>query len=145
LKEIVEKNERLRLLGLLLVAKSVMIIVSVAFMYKKIKLSVAVTKAAAVFTKEVYSTFFVPIFTLIAVSAILLVFGKIGLYTLSSIEMRHNPASPFGTIAWDAETRDKLLFILFGLIWNYEIAMTICAFIIASSSSMWYFSRSKVQ
>jgi len=72
------------MLGIGFITLSVIIFMTVIFLFSKIQLSIAVTKAAAVYTKEVSTSFLVPVITFAFQLIIIALFSVAALYILSS-------------------------------------------------------------
>lgn len=83
-------------MGLLLILTSIIIIFTSIVLFTKIKLSIAVTKAAAVFTKEECSSLLIPLLTFLSVVVFIAGGIILSLFIMTSSDLRHNKLSPFG-------------------------------------------------
>lgn len=65
----------------------------------------------------------------------------VSIFIFSSGKVGQCSNSPYACIDWDVGVKRSLGLYFFGLFWNCEVAIGMCQFVIASTTSYWYFSH----
>lgn len=137
-----EKKTRhaLETFSIIIFVTSIIFLFIILFMFRRIKLAVAVLKSGSIFLKDVPSIIFVPIvmFGLSLAFYTYWVLALIYLYSSGHIK-DHNSA--VSHMEWDDSTRHSIYFEIIGIIWINSIKVALTQFIIACTTGFWYFSR----
>jgi len=112
----------------------------VCCLYKKIKLTIGILKAAADYVKATWTSLLVPIGMIIVLSALYVywIFTAVYLYSCGTISQRSG--TPFGSVTWDANTKRLLVYHLFGGLWVNAFTIAFCQLVLAGSVALWYFN-----
>ena len=112
------------------------------FLYRRIKLAIAVMKSGVIFLKDNPSIVFVPI-VMFVLSCIFYIYWTLALiYIYSSGELKDSN-SVVAHISWSDSTRHSLYFEIVGILWINAMKIALSQFIIACTVSIWYFTREK--
>jgi hypothetical protein len=114
---------------------------AVLCLYSRIRLAIAIMKAAADYVKETPSACLLPPVTIIFLITFYLFWGVAAVYLVSSGDASQIQGSPFGSFEFDKTLQRLLIYHLFGLLWLNAFIIASCQFVIASSTCLWYFSQ----
>jgi hypothetical protein len=114
----------------------------VLFMFRRIRLAVAVLKSGSIFLKDVPSILFVPIVIFLLSFAFYTYWITALIYIYSSGHIKDHD-SAVSKMDWDKSTRHSLYFEVLGVVWINSIKIAFTQFIIACTVGIWYFSREK--
>jgi len=114
---------------------------AVLCLFSRIRLAIAIMKAAADYVKDTPSAFIVPPLTFLSVMTFFGFWGVAVVYLISSGDPSQIKSTPFGTFTFDKTLKRLLIYELFGLLWFNAFVIASCQFVIASSVSLWYFSQ----
>eukprot|EP00742_Colponemidia_sp_Colp-10_P000683 GILJ01000743.1.p1 GENE.GILJ01000743.1~~GILJ01000743.1.p1 ORF type:complete len:610 (-),score=97.51 GILJ01000743.1:91-1884(-) len=109
-------------------------------MFNRIRLAIAIMKAAALFIGDVKSTLLVPPCMFLASAAFYTYWIITTLYIVSSGDVRKSSTSVFSTVELDRSTQKSFIYFIFGLLWSNSFLVALNHFIIASACAIWYFS-----
>jgi len=113
---------------------------AVLCLYSRIKLAIAIMKAAADYVKDTPTVFLVPPVTVVILLIFYAFWSGAAVFLVSSGDF--NPSTtPFGTITFDKTLKRLLIYHLFGLLWVNAFIIAATQFVLASSTALWYFSQ----
>jgi len=115
--------------------------IAVLCLFNRIRLAIAILKAAADYVKETPSVFLVPPVTIVFLLGLYAYWGITAVYLVSSGDATQMKNTPFGTFEFSKTLQRLLIYHLFGLLWFNAFVIAANQFIFASSASMWYFSQ----
>jgi len=110
-------------------------------LYGRIKLAIAILKAAADYVKETWSVFLVPIVAVIILAAFYAYWAVTTVYLVSAGDPERMDSNAFGTFSYGKKLEYYIIYHLFGGLWLTAFVGASVQFIIASSVCMWYFSQ----
>ena len=112
------------------------------FMFRRIRLAIAVLKSGTIFLKDVPSIVFVPICIFGLSFAFYSYWISALVYIYSSGHIKDHD-SGVSHMDWDDSTRHSLYFEVIGVIWINSMKVALTQFIIACTVGIWYFTRDK--
>jgi len=115
--------------------------VMVLCLYSRIKLAIAILKAAADYVKETMIVFLVPVVAVIFLAAWFAYWAVTAVYLVSAGDPVQVKNSAFGSFNYDKKLQYYMIYHLFGLLWFSAFVAAATQFIIASSVCIWYFSQ----
>jgi len=110
-------------------------------LFNRIRLAIAILKAAADYVKDTPSIFLVPIVIGVILGGFFAFWAAAGVYLISSGDATRYSDSAFGTFTYDKTLQRLLIYHLFGLLWFNAFVIASTQFILASSTALWYFSQ----
>jgi len=116
-------------------------IVMVLCLFGRIRLAIAILKAAADYVKETLIVFLVPIVAVLILAAFFAYWAITAVYLVSAGDPVQIKDSAFGTFDYDKKLQYYMIYHLFGLLWLSAFIAASVQFIIASSTCIWYFSQ----
>jgi len=114
---------------------------AVLCLWGRIKLAIAILKAAADYVKETMIVFLVPIVAVIVLAAFFAYWAITAVYLVSAGNPVQIKNSAFGSFDYDKKLQYYMIYHLFGLLWFSAFISATVQFIIASSTCIWYFSQ----
>eukprot|EP01015_Nassula_variabilis_P030426 TRINITY_DN6683_c0_g1_i32.p1 TRINITY_DN6683_c0_g1~~TRINITY_DN6683_c0_g1_i32.p1 ORF type:complete len:447 (-),score=91.79 TRINITY_DN6683_c0_g1_i32:100-1440(-) len=113
--------------------------------FNRIRLVIAILKAAADFVKDVCSALLVPpvMFTFQIMLYVSWLITLVYLYSTGE-QKRPQEGWPFASIEVDQRLEGQLAYHLFGLLWINAFIIALGQFILASSAGIWYFMRQQM-
>lgn len=112
------------------------------FLYRRIRLAIAVMKSGAIFLKDVPSIIFVPIIMFV-LSVCFYTYWILALIYIYSTGDLKDGNSVVAHVSWSDSTRHSLYFEVAGILWINAMKIALTQFIIACTVSIWYFTREK--
>jgi hypothetical protein len=116
-------------------------LLAVLCLYNRIRLAIAILKAASDFVKDTPSVFILPPLTAVILTIFYAYWGGTAIYLISSGDASQIQNAPFGTFEFDKTLKKLLIYHLFGLLWFNAFVMAATQFVIASTTALWYFSQ----
>lgn len=110
-------------------------------LYNRIKLAIAILKAAADYVKETKIVFLVPMVSVVILAAFFAYWAVTAVYLVSAGDPYKMQNSAFGSFEYDRKLQYYMIYHLFGLLWLTAFIAASVQFIIASSVCIWYFSQ----
>jgi len=110
-------------------------------LWSRIKLAVAIMKAAADYVKSTPSCMLVPPMLLLVLIAFYAYWGITAVYLFSSGETSQLKGTAFGTFTYDETQKYLIIYTIFGVLWGNAFIIASAQFIIASSAAIWYFKQ----
>lgn len=114
---------------------------AVLCLFNRIRLAIAVMKAAADYVKDTPSVFLVPPITV----AILLIFyafwSSAAIFLVSSGDATQIQGTALGTFTYNKTLKRLMIYHLFALLWVNAFIIAATQFVLASSTALWYFSQ----
>jgi len=110
-------------------------------LYSRIKLAIAILKAAADYVKETMIVFLVPVVAVLFLAAWFAYWAVTAVFLVSAGDAVQAKNSAFGTFNYDKKLQYYMIYHLFGLLWFAAFVAAATQFIIASSTCIWYFSQ----
>lgn len=93
------------------------------------------------FVRDCPLVLLVPLFVMVFVVGWIAYWISAALYLYSIGDVSKSTTTPFASIKWDDKTRYLVIYFIFGGLWVNAFILAINQFIIASSTSIWYFSQ----
>lgn len=112
------------------------------FLYRRIRLAIAVMKSGAIFLKDVPSIIFVPI-VMFLLSFCFYIYWILALIYIYSTGDLKDGNTVVAHVSWSDSTRHSLYFEVAGILWINAMKIALTQFIIACTVSIWYFTREK--
>jgi choline transporter-like protein 2/4/5 len=122
-------------------AVAVISVLAVLCLFTRIRLAIAIIKAAADYVKETPSAMLLPIVTVVVLCVFYGYWGLTAVYLISSGDASRIGDSAFGTFTFDKNLQRLLIYHLFGLLWFNAFVIAATQFVLASSTCLWYFSQ----
>jgi len=116
-------------------------VLAVLCLWSRIRLAIAILKAAADYVKDTPSVFLVPIFTVVILLVFYAFWSGAMVFLVSSGEASKLAGSPFATFTFDKTLKRLMIYQLFGLLWVNAFIIAATQFVMASSTALWYFSQ----
>jgi len=110
-------------------------------LFNRIRLAIAIIKAASDFVKDTWAVFLVPPMAILVLVAFYIYWGITSVYLASCGDTSQIKSTPFGTFSYDEDLQRLLIYHLFGLLWFNAFVIAGVQFIIASATCLWYFSQ----
>jgi len=110
-------------------------------LFGRIKLAIAILKAAADYVKETWSVFIVPIVAVIILAAFYAYWAVTSVYLVTGGDPKRMDTNAFATFDYSKKLEYYMIYHLFGGLWITAFVGASVQFIIASSVAMWYFSQ----
>lgn len=117
------------------------ILLGVICLFGRIKLAIAILKAAADYVKANPFIFLVPPVMLILLLAFYAYSGITAIYLFSSGEPAQASGLPVGSYTYTPTQKRLIIYVLFGILWGNAFLLACTVFIIASSVCIWYFEQ----
>jgi hypothetical protein len=116
-------------------------VLAVLCLYSRIKLAIAILKAAADYVKATLSVFFVPP-VVVTILVLWYTYWTItSVYLVASAPAVTTGETPITSFAFDSQLKKLMVYNLLGLLWVNAFVLASTQFIIASSTCLWYFSQ----
>jgi len=122
-------------------AIAIITVLAVLCLFNRIRLAIAIMKAAADYVKETPSAMLLPPFTVVVLCIFYGYWGFTSVYLVSSGDPSRLEDSAFGTFEFDKNLQRLLIYHLFGLLWFNAFVIAATQFVLASSTCLWYFSQ----
>jgi len=122
-------------------AVAIIVALAVLCLFNRIRLAIAIIKAAADYVKETPSAMLLPPVTVIVLCIFFGYWGVTAVYLISSGDATRFEDSAFGTFEFDKDLQRLLIYHLFGLLWFNAFVIAATQFVLASSTCLWYFSQ----
>jgi len=120
---------------------SIFTVLAVLCLFNRIRLAIAIIKAAADYVKETPSAMLLPPVTVIVLCIFYGYWGVTSVYLVSSGDATKIEDTAFGTFEFDKTLQRLLIYHLFGLLWFNAFVIAATQFVLASSTCLWYFSQ----
>jgi len=130
-----------KIIGYICWAVAGITILAVLCLFSRIRLAIAIMKAASDYVRSTFSILFLPPVTVLILVCFYVYWGIAAIYLVSSGDATQIQDTPFGTFEFDKTLKRLLIYHLFGLLWLNAFVIAATQFIIASSVCLWYFSR----
>jgi choline transporter-like protein 2/4/5 len=114
---------------------------SVLCLFTRIRLAIAILKAAADYVKDTPSVFLYAPFNVIVLILFYGYWGITAVYLVSSGDAKQIGNSAFGTFEFDKKLQRLLIYHVFALLWFNAFVIASTQFVLASSTCLWYFSQ----
>jgi hypothetical protein len=134
----------LKALAYFLWAVSALTFIIVLCLFSRIRLAIAIMKAASDYVRETMSVFLLPPFTCLVLIAFYVYWTITSLYLVSSgdkVTTVDADSTNIVTFDYDTKLKRLLIYHLFGLLWFNAFVLAATQFIISSSVCLWYFSQ----
>jgi len=122
-------------------AVAIIVALAVLCLFNRIRLAIAIIKAAADYVKETPSAMLLPPVTVIVLCIFFGYWGVTAVYLISSGDASRIEDTAFGTFEFDKNLQRLLIYHLFGLLWFNAFVIAATQFVLASSTCLWYFSQ----
>jgi hypothetical protein len=116
-------------------------VLAVLCLWNRIRLAIAIMKAAADYVKATPSVFFVPPVFLFFLLIFFVFWGGAAIFLVSAGDATQIKNYPFGTFNFDKKLQRLLIYHLFALLWINAFFIASIQFVLASSTALWYFSQ----
>jgi hypothetical protein len=110
-------------------------------LFNRIRLAIAIMKAAADYVKATPSVFIVPPVTVLILLVFYAFWSSAAIFLVSSGDATQMKTLPFGSFTYDKTLKRLLIYHLFALLWVNAFILAATQFILASSTALWYFSQ----
>lgn len=130
-----------KIIGYICWAVAGITVLVVLCLFSRIRLAIAIMKAAADYVKDTPSVFLVPPMTVLVLACFYVYWAITSIFLVSSGDPTQLADYPFGTFEFDTKLKRLLIYQLFGLLWINAFIIAACQFIIASSACLWYFAQ----
>jgi hypothetical protein len=120
---------------------AIVISLAVICLFNRIRLAIAIIKAAADYVKETPSAMLLPPFTCVILILFFGYWGTTSVYLVSAGDTERLQDSAFGTFTFNKTLQRLLIYHLFGLLWFNAFCIAATQFVLASSTCLWYFSQ----
>jgi len=114
---------------------------AVLCMYNRIRLAIAILKAASDYVRNTLSVFLVPPVICVILVAFYTYWTITSIYLVSSGQATTTGSTPITSISFDTQLKKIMIYQLLGLLWVNAFVLASTQFIIASSTCLWYFSQ----
>jgi len=114
---------------------------AVLCLYSRIRLAIAIMKAAADYIKDTPLIMLVPPVTVVILICFFTYWGGTAIFLVSAGDATQIKNTPFGSFTFDKTLKRLLIYHLFGLLWLNAFIIAATQFVIASSTALWYFSQ----
>jgi hypothetical protein len=114
---------------------------AVLCLFNRIRLAIAIMKAAADYVKDTPTVFLVPPVTVVILLIFYAFWTSAAVFLVSSGDAVRMESSAFGTFSFDKRLKRLLGYHLFALLWVNGFIIAATQFVIASSTALWYFSQ----
>lgn len=109
--------------------------------YSRIKLAIAIIKAAADYVKSTPQIMLVPPVMLLVLIGFYVYCAISAIYLFSSGDSTKLAGTQFGSFTYDNNTKYVILYTIFGILWGNAFIGAASQLIIAGSCCIWYFSQ----
>lgn len=107
----------------------------------RIRLAIAILKAAAEFVNSNLRIFLLPVFFVVITIVFFAWWLATGLYVYSVGTVEKGTLSSLPNIVWSQNTRYVWLYHVFGMLWMIAFLVGAIQFVIATMAATWYFSH----
>lgn len=114
---------------------------AVLCLFNRIRLAIAIMKAAADYVKDTPSVFLVPPVTVVILLIFYAFWSSAAVFLVSSGDATQISGTAFGTFTFDERLKRLLIYHLFALLWVNAFIIAATQFVLASSTAIWYFSQ----
>ena len=118
-----------------------LILLTVLCLWGRIKLAVAILKAAADYVRKTPTCMLVPPLMLIVLILFYTYWGITAVYLFSSGDDVRLAGSAFGTFEYNETQKYLIIYTIFGVLWGNAFIIASADFVIASSVCLWYFKQ----
>mmetsp|Transcript_14011 Transcript_14011/g.14033 ORF Transcript_14011/g.14033 Transcript_14011/m.14033 type:complete len:378 (+) Transcript_14011:797-1930(+) len=117
-------------------------LIYILFMCNRIRLAIAIMKAATVFLKDVWLALLIPIafYIIIIATYIYWICAVLFLYSDGDLRKSTNDSNPIPKVDWDATVQKAFYYEFWGILWMNAFLIALSQFILASTVCIWYFS-----
>jgi len=122
-------------------AVAIIVALATLCLFNRIRLAIAIIKAAADYVKETPSAMLLPPITVVVLCLFYGYWGVTAVYLVSSGDATRIQDTAFGTFEFDKTLQRLLIYHLFGLLWFNAFVIAATQFVLASSACLWYFSQ----
>jgi len=114
---------------------------AVLCLFDRIRLAIAVMKAAADYVKDTPSVFLVPPVTVVILLIFYAFWSSAAIFLVSSGDLSQMQDTSFVSFQFDTRLKRLLIYHLFALLWVNGFIIAATQFVLASSTAIWYFSQ----
>jgi len=114
---------------------------AVLCLYNRIRLAIAILKAAADYVRNTLSVFLVPPVICLILVAFYVYWTITSVYLVSAGNVDTGNTVAITTFSYSTNLKRVMIYQLFGLLWVNAFVLASAQFIIASSTCLWYFSQ----
>jgi len=136
-------HQTLKILSYCLYGGAALFALIILFMWRRIKLAVAITKSAVIFMGEVCNIMIIPFLNFLVVVGMVCfwVFALVYLYSCGSVDSSRTTFNTFGNVKWDNTTRNLFYYEVIGFVWIIEFKIFLTQMAIALVVAYWYFDH----
>lgn len=133
-------QDTLKILGYIMYAVSGLFLIYILFMCNRIRLAIAIMKAAVGFIKDVPLSLLIPPFFFVVTIVLYIYWTLAIIYLWSFGDVESRGTNPVPKIVWTSTTRNAIYFEFFGVLWVNAFIIAVEQFILASAVCIWYFA-----
>ena len=133
-------QKTLKILGYIMYAVSGLFLIFILFMCNRIRLAIAIMKAAVGFIADVPLSLLIPPAFLVITIIIYIYWTLAIIYLWSFGDVENRGVNPIPKIVWANTTRNAIYYEFFGVLWVNGFVIAVEEFILASAVCIWYFS-----
>ncbi|CAG9332171.1 unnamed protein product [Blepharisma stoltei] len=137
-------REAIKIASYIMFGAVAVFLIFILFMYKRIRLAIAIMKSGAIFLKDAWIILLVPVLVFVFSVGFFCYWILSLVYIYSSGGMYHkDEEGKMAHISWDESERNSFYFELVAILWVNSFKVALVQFIIACSVCIWYFSETK--
>ena len=136
-------HDTLKILAYCLWGGAILFALIILFMWRRIKLAVAITKSAVIFMGQVCNIMIIPFLNFLVVVGMvcLWIFALVYLYSCGTVDSSRETFNTFGNVKWDNTTRNLFYYEVIGFVWIIEFKIFLTQMAIALIVAYWYFDH----
>lgn len=136
-------HDTLKILAYCLWGGTILFALIILFMWRRIKLAVAITKSAVIFMGQVCNIMIIPFLNFLVVVGMvcLWIFALVYLYSCGTVDSSRETFNTFGNVKWDNTTRNLFYYEVIGFVWIIEFKIFLTQMAIALIVAYWYFDH----
>jgi len=137
-----DTRDSLEVFAYIFYALTAIFVIYVLFMCNRIRLAVAIMKAATIYIKDVWYALFVAPGMLVLTVVLYIYWSLACLYIYSSGEIvQEEQGDTIASVEWDNTTRNIFYLEFWGILWVNAFIIALEQFVLAGSVAIWYFSK----